>query len=128
MPVHTSPAPESAAHSSTGASTASILVEVVLTITLLGSVDEIMTVVVNSMYCMYCTGLAGFAAFLGWKHYSARRGLDSYRLFSNNRSDSVVSSNPQEPVASYNNPVYQSNLLDQITRRDSTVEVRGFPW
>ena len=125
MPVHTSPAPESAAHSSTGASTASILVEVVLTLTLLGSVDEIVTEVVNSMYC---TGLAGFAAFLGWKHYSARRGLDSYRLFSNNRSDSVVSSNTQEPVASYNNPVYQSNLLDQITRRDSTVEVRGFPW
>ena len=72
------------------------------------------------------TGLAGFAAFLGWKHYSARLGADRYRLFSNNRSGSVVSGNTQEPVASYDNPVYQSNILDQISRRDSTVEVRCY--
>merc|ERR1712142_501637 len=92
---------DSTKEAATSASAATTAVEVLLSITLIG--------------------LTGFATFLGWKHYRARQGVETYHHFINHSSGPVGGNT--DTVASYNNPAYQSQLLDQINRRESCVEI-----
>jgi len=95
---------DSTKEAATSASAATTAVEVLLSITLIG--------------------LTAFAAFLGWKHYRARQGVETYHHFINHSSGPVGgNTDTGDSVASYNNPAYQSQLLDQINRRESCVEI-----
>ena len=77
-------------------------------------------------------------SFFGWRQYNLRRNSpDTYRLFRDQRSHSVVGvmspgggngggesapSTRSTPMTTYNNPAFSSDFREHLERRDSVVE------
>ena len=75
---------------SEGSHQATVVVEVVLSLIFVGKLNFCIINVTRLFDCL-SSGLLIVASYFGWKHYNIRRNsADTYRLFRDQRSDSVV--------------------------------------
>ena len=63
------------------------------------SSSHVATVVVEVILSLAFLAMLVLASYLGWKHYTLRRNsADSYRMFGDSRSNSVISGKKNHPV------------------------------
>ena len=88
------------------------------------------TIALEVVLSLIFIALIIIASYLGWKHYNLRRNNpDTYRLFRDQRSNSVIGvmnsgdSGHRSAMSTYNNPAFNTDFREHLERRDSVVEV-----